>query len=51
MDEEPGTIPLKPKEGLNGPPVTRLDDFGLTAEDFERMGRTPLDADPHPPGQ
>jgi hypothetical protein len=28
-----------------------LADFGLTAEDFERMGRTPLDAEPHPPGQ
>jgi hypothetical protein len=28
-----------------------LADFGLTAEDFERMERTPLDAEPHPPGQ
>ena len=28
-----------------------LADFGLTAEDFERMGRTPLDDEPHPPGQ
>jgi hypothetical protein len=28
-----------------------LADFGLTAEDFERMGRTPLDPDPHSPGQ
>ena len=28
-----------------------LADFGLTAEDFERMGRTPLDPEPHPPGQ
>ena len=25
--------------------------FGLTAEDFERMGRTPLDAEPHSPGR
>jgi hypothetical protein len=28
-----------------------LADFGLTAEDFERMGRTPLDTEPHPPDQ
>jgi hypothetical protein len=28
-----------------------LADFGLTAEDFERMGRDPLDDEPHPPGQ
>jgi hypothetical protein len=28
-----------------------LADFGLTAEDFERMGRTPLDAEPDRPGQ
>jgi hypothetical protein len=28
-----------------------LADVGLTAEDFERMGRTPLDAEPHPPDQ
>ena len=28
-----------------------LADFGLTAEDFERMGRTPLDAEPNRPGQ
>ena len=26
-------------------------DVGLTAEDFERMGRTPLDAEPPPPDQ
>jgi hypothetical protein len=28
-----------------------LAEFGLTAEDFERMGRTPLDPEPHHPGQ
>jgi|SRR5579863_7463158 len=28
-----------------------LAEFGLTAEDFERMGRTPLEAEPHRPGQ
>ncbi len=28
-----------------------LADFGLTAEDFECMGRIRLDAEPHPPGQ
>ena len=28
-----------------------LAEFGLTAEDFERMDRTPLEAKPHHPGQ
>jgi len=28
-----------------------LAEFGLTTEDFERMGRTPLEAEPHHPGQ
>ena len=28
-----------------------LAEFGLTAEDFERMGQTPLDPEPHLPGQ
>ena len=28
-----------------------LAEFGLTAEDFERMGRTPLEPEPHHPGQ
>lgn len=28
-----------------------LADFGLTAEDFERMGQTPLEPGPHRPGQ
>jgi hypothetical protein len=28
-----------------------LADFGLTTEDFERMGRTQLDAEPHPPSE
>jgi hypothetical protein len=28
-----------------------LAEFGLTAEDFERMGSTPLDPEPHHPGQ
>ena len=28
-----------------------LAEFGLTAEDFERMGRTPLEPEPHRPGQ
>jgi len=28
-----------------------LAEFGLTAEDFERMGRTPLDPEPRHPGQ
>jgi hypothetical protein len=28
-----------------------LREFGLTAEDFERMGRTPIDPELHHPGQ
>ena len=28
-----------------------LAEFGLTTEDFERMGRTPLEPGPHHPGQ
>ena len=28
-----------------------LREFGLSPEDFERMGRTPLAAEPHHPGQ
>jgi hypothetical protein len=28
-----------------------LAEFGLKPEDFERMGRTPLDSEPHHPGQ
>jgi len=28
-----------------------LAEFGLTAEDFERMGRTPLEPEAHHPGQ
>ena len=28
-----------------------LAEFGLTAEDFERMGQTPLDPEPHHPEQ
>ena len=28
-----------------------LAEFGLTDKDFERMGRPPLDAEPHPSGQ
>jgi hypothetical protein len=30
--------------------VEVLAEFGLTAEDFERMGQTPLDPEPHLPG-
>jgi hypothetical protein len=28
-----------------------LREFGLSPEDFERMGRTPLEPEPHHPGQ
>jgi hypothetical protein len=28
-----------------------LAEFGLSTEDFERMGHTPLDTEPHHPGQ
>jgi hypothetical protein len=28
-----------------------LAEFGLTAEDFERMGQTPFEPEPHRPGQ
>jgi hypothetical protein len=28
-----------------------LAEFGLTAEDFERMGHTPVEPEPHHPGQ
>jgi hypothetical protein len=36
-------------EGIPHEEVLR--EFGLTAEDFERMGRTPIDPEPHHPGQ
>lgn len=36
-------------EGIPHEDVLR--EFGLTADDFERMGRTPLDAEPRHPGQ
>ena len=36
-------------EGIPHEEVLR--EFGLKPEDFERMGRTPLEAEPHHPGQ
>ena len=36
-------------EGIPHEEVLR--EFGLSPEDFERMGRTPLDPEPHHPGQ
>jgi hypothetical protein len=36
-------------EGIPHEEVLR--EFGLTAEDFEHMGQTPLDPEPHHPGQ
>ena len=36
-------------EGIPHEEVLR--EFGLKPEDFERMGRTPLDAEPRHPGQ
>lgn len=36
-------------EGIPHEDVLR--EFGLTADDFERMGQTPLDLGPHHPGQ
>jgi hypothetical protein len=36
-------------EGVSHDEVLR--EFGLTAEDFERMGRKPIDPEPHHPGQ
>jgi hypothetical protein len=36
-------------EGIPHEEVLR--EFGLSSEDFERMGRTPLDPEPHHPGQ
>lgn len=36
-------------EGIPHEEVLR--EFGLTDEDFERMGSTPLDSQPHHPGQ
>lgn len=36
-------------EGVSHDEVLR--EFGLSPEDFERMGRTPLDPEPHHPGQ
>jgi hypothetical protein len=36
-------------EGIPHDEVLR--EFGLTTEDFERMGRTPVDPEPHHPGQ
>jgi hypothetical protein len=36
------------------PPIPNqevLAEFGLTEEDFERMAKTPLEAEPHHPGQ
>jgi hypothetical protein len=40
---------LKEHEPISNEEV--LAEFGLTAEDFERMGRTPLESEPHHPGQ
>ena len=37
--------------GVGIPHEEVLAEFGLTAEDFERMGRTPLEPEPHHPGQ
>ena len=36
-------------EGIPHEEVLR--EFGLSPEDFERMGRTPLEPEPHSPGQ
>ena len=36
-------------EGISHEEV--LAEFGLTAEDFERMGHAPLEPEPHHPGQ
>jgi len=36
-------------EGISHEEV--LAEFGLSPEDFERMGRTPLEPEPHHPGQ
>ena len=36
-------------EGISHDEVLR--EFGLSPEDFERMGRTPIEAEPHHPGQ
>jgi hypothetical protein len=36
-------------EGIPHEEVLR--EFGLSPEDFERMGRTPLEPEPHHPGQ
>ena len=36
-------------EGIPHEEVLR--EFGLSPDDFERMGRTPLEAEPHHPGQ
>lgn len=36
-------------EGIPHEEVLR--EFGLSPDDFERMGRTPLDPEPHHPGQ
>lgn len=40
---------LKDHEPIPNEDVLR--EFGLTSEDFERMGRTPLESDPEQPGQ
>ena len=53
-EEEPRAVAaskawLKDHEPIPNEEV--LAEFGLTAEDFERMGRTPLEPEPHHPGQ
>src|ERR1700722_16086322 len=53
-EEEARDIAEAPPAYARGEVVSNeevLADFGLTAEDFKRMGRTPLDAEPHPSGQ
>jgi hypothetical protein len=44
-----GRVSLARDEGIPNEEVQA--EFGLTTEDLERMGRTPLDPDPHDPGR
>ena len=53
-DEEARDIAVARAAAARGEVVSNeevLAEFGLTAEDFERMGRTPLEPEPHHPGQ
>ena len=53
-DEETGAIAEARAAAARGEVISNEDvlaEFGLKPEDFERMGQTPLEPEPHRPGQ